>query len=364
MRKLPVVLPMLLLLVLGVAFLQHLPIEKSRAQETPQDDSNDAEIQDVETVTGIDGNISEGEYESGATFLDGTFELSWSTDGEYILISMAAETTGWVAIGFDPDNRMEGADMVIGWVADSGEAQCVDAYATGPTGPHPPDTELGGEDSILEYSGAEGEGRTVIEFMRPLAGDDEFDKSIPLTGELVVIVAFGSDDEFSQRHTSRETGVIVVSPDEDVGAETTTDAEEITAPGAVSIKWQFHAGLMGLAVCLIALTVYLAKRRRSFSGWITMHRSAGVSAATVAILGLLSAIVMINSRGSGHFAIPHTWLGAIGIILIVATPVIGTVAVNLMEKGKHMRIIHRWFGWCTAVIVVLTLLIGISMVAG
>lgn len=49
--------------------------------------------------------------------------LRWQTRHQEILFRVEAKTLGYVGIGFSPNGGMEGADIVIGWVDDSGKAE-------------------------------------------------------------------------------------------------------------------------------------------------------------------------------------------------------------------------------------------------
>jgi len=101
---------------------------------------------------------------------------------------------------------MKDADMIFGFVKD-GKVEVYDLYSTENFGPHPPDTELGGTDDILEYSGKEEGGFTTIEFKRPLNTDDEFD--IPISkGINKIIWAYGSNDSLTVKHSTRGYGEI------------------------------------------------------------------------------------------------------------------------------------------------------------
>lgn len=48
--------------------------------------------------------------------------LRWQTRHQEILFRVEARTLGYVGIGFSPNGDMEGADITIGWVDDSGKA--------------------------------------------------------------------------------------------------------------------------------------------------------------------------------------------------------------------------------------------------
>lgn len=91
----------------------------------------------------VDGVIQTGEYGHSTVLSDGIYTLSWTISGDTVWFGIQATTTGWVALGIDPETVMKGADMVFGWVG-GGIATVLDQYATGMFGPHPDDTSLCG----------------------------------------------------------------------------------------------------------------------------------------------------------------------------------------------------------------------------
>ncbi|MGB3944919.1 MAG: DOMON domain-containing protein [Methanothrix sp.] len=149
-----------------------------------------------------DGVISEGEYARKISLSGGIFEVFWKNDAETLYMAIRGETGGWVSIGFDPSVWMKDADIVIGYVDDEGEVYARDAYSTGNYGPHPPDTDLGGTDDLLEYGGSEKDGFTVIEFKRKMETGDEFDRAFR-SGETVNIIWGMSDSDDPERRHQR-----------------------------------------------------------------------------------------------------------------------------------------------------------------
>ncbi len=146
-----------------------------------------------------DGKVSEGEYQGEVELAGGRFRVYWRSDGEYLYMALVGETEGWVAIGFEPTVRMKDADMVIGWVK-GGKAYVVDAFSTGETGPHPPDTKIGGSNDILAYGGSEGNGVTVIEFKRKLDTGDKYDKPLVPGRTVKFLFAMADSDQFTKKH--------------------------------------------------------------------------------------------------------------------------------------------------------------------
>jgi hypothetical protein len=121
-------------------------------------------------------------------------------------MGIQAKTNGFVAMAVQPGSRMKDADMVFGFVK-NGETTILDLFSTGDFGPHPPDTELGGTNDILQFGGSEQGGFTTIEFKRKLVTGDKYDNPVS-KGANKIMWSYGSTDEFNQKHTNRGYGEI------------------------------------------------------------------------------------------------------------------------------------------------------------
>jgi hypothetical protein len=151
-----------------------------------------------------DGVIGTDEYLGEMSY--GNYEIYWDSDDQYVYIGLRARTDGFVAVGIQPGSRMKDADMIFGFVS-NGEATVFDMFSTGDFGPHPPDTELGGTDDILDFGGSEEDGFTTIEFQRALDTGDEYD--LPLSkGTHQIIWSYGQNDSVSMKHSTRGYGEI------------------------------------------------------------------------------------------------------------------------------------------------------------
>jgi hypothetical protein len=133
----------------------------------------------------------------------------WRTDDTYLYGALSAYTLGWVGIGIEPENQMQGADFIFGYVH-GGKAYVADMYGDQPSGSHPPDTDLGGTDDIIDYGGRESDGLTVIEFMIPLDSEDEYDRALVSGQRYDVILAWGDQDSFDSYHVTRAWGEIIL----------------------------------------------------------------------------------------------------------------------------------------------------------
>lgn len=155
-----------------------------------------------------DGVISDGEYGSEANF--GDIRIWWGNDETSLYLAMEGDTTGWVAVGINPQRGMQGADFLLGFV-ENGEAQLWDAWGTAPTGPnHPPDEDLGGTSDILDFAGVEENGVTRFELQIPLDSGDEYDHRLQSGQTYPVIVAIGPQDDFNAYHSRYDQGEISI----------------------------------------------------------------------------------------------------------------------------------------------------------
>jgi hypothetical protein len=134
--------------------------------------------------------------------------FSWTVNGDMLDIKLSAKTTGWVAVGFNPNKKMQGANIIIGYVK-NGKVVINDEFGSGKTS-HTGDTKQGGQDNILNKKGSESGGVTTLEFSIPMKSGDSTDTVIDPTANTKVILAYGgSRDSLRTRHTFR-TGKTVI----------------------------------------------------------------------------------------------------------------------------------------------------------
>jgi hypothetical protein len=160
-------------------------------------------------VTAVDGVIYAGEYAHN-TEANG-FAIHWSNDARTLRVGLISPGTGYVAIGFDPVSRMEGANFVLGAVTD-GRLTVRDDFGTGPVA-HSADTANGGTSDILDAAGCEANGKTYLEFVIPLDSGDPMDKRLVPGGTYKVLIAYHeTNDDFGAWHSRRGSGSIMLDP--------------------------------------------------------------------------------------------------------------------------------------------------------
>ena len=130
------------------------------------------------------------------------FILEWMVNDttSTLHVRMTAPTTGWVAVGFDPQTVMLEANLIIGYVSGS-STELRDDWGTGQHS-HDADTALGGTDNVTLVEGSETAGETTIEFTIPMDSGDAYDKALVEGTTYNVILAYGSNgaDDFTSSH--------------------------------------------------------------------------------------------------------------------------------------------------------------------
>ena len=160
---------------------------------------------DIAWPPSVDGEIGEGEYRNAMMDPETGLEVFWQNDGEMIYVGLSAEVSGYVAIGFAPERRMEGANIIIAALAD-GELMIEDHFGTSQTG-HREDAVS----DIVDAAGTESDGMTIVEFSYPLMTGNADDKPIEPGSEVAIILAVHrSSDSLSARHTARSTNSILL----------------------------------------------------------------------------------------------------------------------------------------------------------
>lgn len=149
-------------------------------------------------------------YTSFASAGDYTHEVkaqkmafAWKVSGDKLEVKLTAETTGWVAVGFNPTEGMKGANYILGYVKD-GKVTLDDDFGDSPVG-HKADDKLGGTEDVTLVGGSEEGGNTTIEFVIPLNSPDANDGKIDVNAESVVLLAYGpaDRDSFKTKHKFR-----------------------------------------------------------------------------------------------------------------------------------------------------------------
>lgn len=160
-------------------------------------------------VIAVDGVIYAGEYAHSTEA--GGFQIHWWNDASFLRVGVISPGSGYVAVGFDPDDRMQGANFVLAAVRD-GQLWTRDDYGSGPLA-HAADVSLGGTDDILAAAGRETDGQTYVEFMIALDSGDRMDKPLLPGNTYDIVIAFHeTSDDFDAYHSRRGAGKMRLDP--------------------------------------------------------------------------------------------------------------------------------------------------------
>jgi len=185
-----------------IIVLQPAPEPNPTPEPAPE---HDVPATPSSSVPIVDGIIHTGEYAHAMEA--GGFRVYWTNDAVILRMGLFSPGSGYLAIGLDPDRRMEGANFIIGTVR-NGQVEIRDDYGTGSLS-HGSDIENGGTNDILAAAGRELNGQTTIEFIIPLDSGDRFDKPLEPGQTYKILVAFhNTSDSFSTRHSQRGSGEI------------------------------------------------------------------------------------------------------------------------------------------------------------
>lgn len=142
--------------------------------------------------------------------VDKKITFAWKVDGDSLAVKLVAETDGWIGIGFNPIDKMMGANFILGYVKD-GKAKIVDEYGTKET-QHKSDKKLEGSVDATLIGGTEIDGKTTIEFVIPLDSGDKNDTKIDVDGDTIVLLGYGAGrDSFRAKHKYRSTWMVNLS---------------------------------------------------------------------------------------------------------------------------------------------------------
>lgn len=200
---------------LGLVFILTLAISgctnNNSTSQTPASTPSTSEVNrppvSDQPVTWLsNGTVSDNEYTQYQQI--GDLQVFSRKDGNALCMALRAQTDGYIALGIKPENKMQGADVIICSLSGS-QASITDEYSTGTFGPHQPDTSLGGSNDIVSPSGSQQDGWVTFEFKRNLATGDSKDKELAI-GNNPVIWSIGGSNDITVHHKSRGYATLIL----------------------------------------------------------------------------------------------------------------------------------------------------------
>lgn len=141
---------------------------------------------------------------------DVLFEYRVTQDGQNLEGRLTGDTTGWVAVGFNPTTVMRNANIIIAYVS-GGNTMIRDDWGTSNTS-HASDLALGGTSDVTLVNGVESAGQTIVQFTIPLQTADQYDRPLQIGSTYTVILARGANgaDNYSGLHADAGYGSITL----------------------------------------------------------------------------------------------------------------------------------------------------------
>lgn len=288
------------------------------------------------------------------------FEAAAGVNIEYglmedsVVITMAYETEGYVAIGIDPsDGGMTNADMYVGRF-EGGVPVIEDRYALGTFTPELDSTT---QDATLVQASREG-SITSFTFVRPLDTLDPDQDNVIEDRTMPMVWAMGSADSFDY-HSSRGKFNLnffggTEELDEDVSADYDSDlgstnncTSNCTSGGTDVELIDNHALIMGLTwplLCIIG--VLIARFGRSWRYWLRVHRFIQTVVVSLSFVGQVFAFIYTG----GSLETTH---GATAIFIICLTSpqaILGYLGARkeiptFLVDAESIKRLHRVIGY-------------------
>nr|WP_230391371.1 MULTISPECIES: DOMON domain-containing protein [unclassified Oceanispirochaeta] len=131
------------------------------------------------------------------------FILVWETEADKLVVTLSAETTGWIAFGIGATSVMRDANIIMLWVDDEmGIAMAEDHFGTGKF-KHASDIDLGGSQDVQVLTGRQTEDTTEITFTIPLDSGDEYDTVLERGEVYRLLLASNKSDKITWKHNSK-----------------------------------------------------------------------------------------------------------------------------------------------------------------
>ena len=126
-------------------------------------------------------------------------KFSYSIEERQLICKLEAPTNGWVGVGFNKQNSIEGSDLLLFNIV-KGKPTYTDLFVKRAGNPKK-DIDLGGENSIRLIDSQENENNTMVHFSVPINSDDPYDFAHKIGESFWLILAYSVEDEFE--HHSR-----------------------------------------------------------------------------------------------------------------------------------------------------------------
>ncbi|MDD5582871.1 MAG: cytochrome b561 domain-containing protein [Candidatus Marinimicrobia bacterium] len=120
-----------------------------------------------------------------------------------------------------------------------------------------------------------------------------------------------------------------------------------------------HGLFMGLGFICMVIAIVIARYFRKKRWWLKFHRGLNISASSLALIGILIALIMVTPAYGMQLPLLHHLFGLATLVLLIAEPLLGFSIFKTTNKKKIMRLkkMHRIIGRITPVLYLITIII-------
>lgn len=129
--------------------------------------------------------------------------VRWAIQQDRLHFEMTAPTRGWVAVGLNTKDQLEGTNLIMGAVEEE-FYRIDDRYIVAP-GNHRSMGELGSTDQIRNRYGKEDQTHTVVQFTIPTAAVDHYHQTLVAGKPYFLLMAYSAEDDFDHHSIMRTT---------------------------------------------------------------------------------------------------------------------------------------------------------------
>lgn len=130
----------------------------------------------------------------------------------------------------------------------------------------------------------------------------------------------------------------------------------------IATLWPYHAALMTIGFLVLVSSAFIQTYFRRRHWWLNAHKITGIVGAILFIAGLLMANYMVSVSTGVHFRVPHAYLGAMIILLVVANLILGYAQLKFRSKAARIRSAHRWSARIALVLMLINIVSGVLLV--
>ncbi|MBN1686860.1 MAG: hypothetical protein JW852_09415 [Spirochaetales bacterium] len=121
-----------------------------------------------------------------------------------------------------------------------------------------------------------------------------------------------------------------------------------------------HIALMSLSGAGLITGALIAKYRKSKSkNWLKQHKAFQWSSAVIALLGIATAVIMVEIVTGVHLRVAHSIFAAASFALIVLAIIAAYGLLKRKTHKKELRIVHRWVGRFGILAWIVTIVLGL-----